>query len=131
MKSSLEALRERYALARANRPPPPPLPPTPEPLIYHILNIRISQDRTRYYIPILATTSPTPSTLHALPTHLLILKQRGLNFRSACHHLSIYVTAPTLDLLPRPSLTLYTRPFIFHDTQAAHDEIKHQLQTQL
>lgn len=130
-KTKLELLRLRYSIARANRPPPSPPQPEPEPLIYHILNLKLSQEHTRYFVPLLATTTPNPATLGKLPTHLLILKQCGPNFKSACHHFSFSVAAPTIAQLPPPILTLYTRPFIFHDTQAARDEIKYQLQTQL
>lgn len=129
MKENLEAKRARYAALR----PPPPIPtPQPYPLIYHILNLKLSKDRLRWRAPIHASRIRFPDPL--ILTHIATLQQCGAPFAYVSHLLFLSVVPPgakTLDDLPPPILQIYTRPFIFHDQQAASAEIKHQLQTQL
>jgi hypothetical protein len=128
---------DRLAKAKAKyaalRPPAPTPIPTVE-RIYHILNCKLSPNRQNYFAPI-HCPQDAPHNLRT-PTHFVHIKECGRPLQMCRHLITFFLCSPThktvQDILDTPPIcSLYSRPFIFHDTNAAISEIKHQIQTQL
>lgn len=110
-------------------PIPAPIPVS-EPDNYQILNLKLVQpSRTTYFVPLGCNTGTKI-------THLIRLSMCGTPMQTIRHRIEFYATPPNAKIVQdtldtHPLITGYTRPFLFHSTQQAHDEIHHFLNTQI
>lgn len=102
-------------------------PPTPEApiLFYDVLNLYLDKKVT-YFIPIRATHL-TNELRKA--THLATLRMAGNRLATTRHEFSFWSVPADAkqaqDIIhSTPEFTLITKPFVFHDTDAAREEIK-------
>lgn len=102
----------------------------PEADNYQILNVKLVQPhRSTYFAGIGCNTG-------SRVTHLIQLKMCGRPLQTIRHIITFYKSPDTAKLVQDtldtpPLITGYTRPFLFHSTQQAHDEIRHFLNTQI
>lgn len=107
----------------------------PEADNYQILNVKLVQPhRSTYFAGIGCNTGTRV-------THLVRLKMCGRPLQTIRHIIEFYITPSNAEFVsdsigtddePIASLISgYTRPFLFHSTQQAHDEIRHFLNTQI
>lgn len=130
----LVASRAKYATLRPPPLPPLPLTPPPPPKVYDMLNFRLDNGRTQYLIPLRATHE----TSDHKATHLAILHQCGANLATARHRLDVYTLTPLSPSVVRdiisaqkPTLSIYTKPFIFHVLDAAKTETRNIIRREL
>lgn len=102
--------------------------------IYHILNCKLVQpSRCTYFVPIQKSEFKNPSPY---PTHFIKLSECGKPMQTTRHKIEFYLIPPHTKIVSDitetpPQISGYTRPFLFHSTQQATDEIRHFLNTQI
>ena len=111
---------KQQAIEDATPPPPEPLP-----TIYDILNICLWQKVT-YFIPI-RNPDITPNLRQ--PTHFALLRMAGARMAHTRHHFSFWTIQHPINQVQEvldttPDFAQFTKPFIFHDKESAHVEIR-------
>ncbi len=128
VRPTLAAASAKYAALRPPPPPPVELPEvsTIEPR-FDILNFKLDNGRIRYLIPLRAVHL----TNRLEVTHLAILRQAGKNLATTCHELKIYTIEKggftlvcDIEEMQKPTISLYTGAFIFHDKADAEAEVR-------